>query len=417
MSTSVWIGIFVVALGLIAWLGYLLWDWLWWRDMHREVGLARVTFEEMDEIAKSSQDPLAALTQELQSTDMVRRCYAAKHIAAMGTREAGVVLRQALEDPSELVRQEARKSALHGPPAPQEFNDIIFDSVALGLREADLGWASPEGDYQGPGCEDVIHLLPRLNRERAIVELTKPHTLRINHPDLRELIHTLTLARATLDDAVFDWLAVLRPYVAEGRKDVTGRSAQVYAKLLRAAAFKRHPNTAAWIEDLFQRRAQSPPQVVESSALEGAAEAKAILAGLSITLTRDVDRRVESEGLDSLSPPEQHFALVSDLQHLIEQHGIGHYVLSSPSPVMDRMLQALAAIGDRYYTRALQHGLELRDRSQPKQGAPPLDETAQKALSDEIDEVAWPEDMHYQPPMMLAHLYAAANAEAFRDKV
>ncbi|MGV3658973.1 MAG: hypothetical protein ACO1TE_02280 [Prosthecobacter sp.] len=371
--------------------------------------LAQKASTRIDKMAHSSSNPLATLTKQLRSRDDYRKVRAAEHLAKMGTQEAAEALRTVLEDSDLFVRRETRKAIRDNlGSATPEFKEVVFNSVALGLREADASWASPEGHFQGEGCEDVIKLLPQLDRERAIAELTKPDTLRVNHPNLRELIHTLTLSGAALDDAVFDWLAVLRPCVAEGRRDVTGRSALVYGKLLRAAAFQQHPKTAAWIDDMLENR----EPVLESVALEGAAEARAILAGLSLTLSDDLTQRFESEGLDSLSPPEQLFVAVKEMHQLTELYGIGDYVVNASPVMLPLALQGLTAMGERFMSPKLQRAIELRDRQPPDT----LDEAGTQALIGTIDDLPWNEEVKYTNPMLLAHLYAAANAEAFWDK-
>ena len=212
--------------------------------------------------------------------------------------------------------------------------------------------------------------------------------------------------RVSLDDTVFDWLAVLRPCVAEGRLDVTGRSAMVYGQLLRAAAFKAHPKTAEWIDHLFQNRERVPWW----SALEGAAEAKAMLAGLSMNLQEDIRLRFESNGLEGLSRAEGHFAAVMEMNLLTELYGLGDYVLNSRECVV--ALEGLAAMGENYVRPTLERALELRNLQNVS-----MDETAAEALVESIDSIPYPQGTSYESLEMLAHLYAAANADAFQDKL
>ncbi len=408
MSTAIWISIALLVLGLVVWLIIRIRDWLWWRDTCRGIHLAGAASNEIEQIALTSSNPVEALAKVMQGSDEsgYHKAYAAEHLVKIGTKEAAEVLCLALEDNDLFVRGQARRAMRLNDTLTNEFKEIIFDSVALGLKEADSSYATPEGHWPGVGCEDVIELLPKLDPARAAIELTNPSTLRVNHPNLYELIQRLTRMRVALDDSVFDWLAVLRPCVAEGRRDVTGRSAMVYGQLLRAAAFKAHPKTAEWIDDLFQNRELVPVW----PALEGAAEAKAMLAGLSMDLREDIRQRVESNGLDGLSPAERHFAAVMDYSFHTELYGLGDYVLNSS--MCDQALEGLAAMGENYVRPRLERALELRNLQNGS-----LDKTATEALVESIDSIPYPQDTSYQSLEMLAHLYAAANADAFQDKL
>jgi hypothetical protein len=402
MTTFLWAVAVVLSLGGIWWLVRWIRLQLFWAEAVR----ANDESEDVALIARTSNDPLAAMIRELDSPVVYRRGSAAEQLVTLGTREAAEVLCKALESDDEFVRHLIVKALRSSNALKDDFKQVIFDSVALGLRAADFQQATPEGDYTGFGCEDIIHLLPNLDRQRAIAELTKPGTLRVDHPNLREIIMTLTHLRAVLDDRVFDWLALLRPCVAEGRRGVTGRSAMVYGQLLKAAAFKGHPKTVEWIDDLFRHR----ESIVEWSALEGAAEAAAILTGLSRNLPEDLRNRVQSQGFESLSLAEKHFAAVCEMEMLIEIYGMGSYVMTSPNTAM--ALEGLTAMDEHYMRSRLQCGIELWEQ---KKGT--LDEAGTRLLSESIDDIPMPKEVKYQSLRMLSHLYAARNAESFRDKL
>ena len=240
MTTVLWAVAIVLSLGGIWWIVRWIRQQLFWAEAIR----AHDESEDVALIARTSSDPLAAMIRELDSQVAYRRGSAAEQLVTLGTREAAELLCKALESDDEFVRHSIVKAIRSSNALTDDFKQVIFDSVALGLRAADFQQATPEGDFTGFGCEDIILLLPNLDRQRAIAELTKLGTLRLDHPNLREIVKTLTHLRAALDDRVFDWLALLRPCVAEGRPGVTGRSAIVYGQLLKAAAFKGHPKTA-----------------------------------------------------------------------------------------------------------------------------------------------------------------------------
>jgi hypothetical protein len=402
MITFIWAVTIVLSLGGIWWLVRWIRLQLFWAEAIQ----AHKESEDVALIARTSSDPLAAMIRELHSQVAYRRGSAAEQLVTLGTREAAEVLSKALESDDEFVRHSIVKALRSSNALTDDFKQVVFDSVALGLRIADFQQATPEGDYTGFGCEDIIHLLPKLDQQRAIAELTKPGTLRVDHPNLREIIKTLTHLRAALDDRVFDWLALLRPCVAEGRQGVTGRSALIYGQLLKAAAFKGHPRAGEWIDDLFRHR----ESILECSALEGAAEASAMLAGLSMNLPEDLSNRVHSQGFESLSLAEKHFTAVCEMETLIEIYGLGNYVMTSPNTAM--ALEGLTAMDEHYMHSRLQRGIELWDQNKGT-----LDEAGTRLLSESIDNIPMPRDVKYQSLRMLSHLYAARNADSFKDKL
>lgn len=402
MKTVLWAVAIVLSLGGIWWLVRWIRQQLFWAAAIR----AHDESEDVALIARTSSDPLVAMIRELHSPVAYRRGSAAEQLVTLGTSEAAEVLCKALESDDGFVRHSITQALRRSNLLEDDFKQVIFDSVALGLRAADSQQATPEGGCTGFGCEDIIQLLPNLDRKRAIAELTKPGTLRVDHPNLREIIETLTRLRAALDDGVFDWLALLRPCVAEGRRDVTGRSAMVYGQLLKAAAFKGHPKTSDWIDDLFQHS----EMIVEWSALEGAAEAAAMLAGLSMNLPDALRNRVQSEGFECLSLAEKHFAAVCEMELLTELYGMGNYVMTCPEASM--ALEGLVAMGEHFVSSKLQRGVVLWDQKKDS-----LDEAGTRALSESIDDIPLPENVKYKSLRMLSHLYSARNAESFGDKL
>ena len=406
MGAAIWIISALAGIGLIVWLAIQIREWLRWKAIYKDIAEVRVESAKIDMIVLNSRCPVEALAEVVRSCkDGLRKTIAAGHLAKMGTQEAAVVLCLVLEDEDKYVRREARNAVRSNSKATREFNMTIFGSVALGLSEADQSWADIEGNCDGDSCEDVIELLPRLDPARAAIELTKPNTLRINHPDLRKVIHELNCMRVLLPDYVFEWLAVLRPCVAERRRGVTGRSALVYSELLCAAALRRHPRVEEWIDDLFVNRTQ----VVEWTALEGAAKAKAVLAGLSMDLPDALMRRVEESGYEELSIAEKHFASVIEYE-IYDPGGMGDFILFSSA--CDHAKEGLKAIGDSFVLPKLERALELRNQHHGS-----LDENSAYALKEKIDAIPLPSDKQYESIRMLAYLYAAAHADDFSGKL
>ena len=293
--------------------------------------------------AAGSIPTLAAL---LSHDDAHVRSHSALALAEVGAVECIAPVRQALADDDAYVRSYAMIGMQRGVDADRgapEFLDAMFPALVSLLDRED-----PSSSESAP------QLLLAIDRKRAVPVLLSARFLSPDNVEVRSIIRALNGAEVPVPhDVLLPFMEAVRTRLDETRWQ------GVYADALKAYA--RNPDDGT--EATLRGERRSPHAGIAAAATE----AMAIWAGVGDPLPEIIEV-VEEQGVDALSPAQQHYFAVFMYDAGVRSGGHARYFAHSTGGRWRHAAEGLGLIGAPERAAILTTAAELFGPAGPPSG-------------------------------------------------